>query len=90
MGEEETLAKRYEKNMARLESITCVGYTVEVRWECDYDRGILKDHPKLQTLPIVQQSTLNTTDALYGGQTEAMLLHYKIRDDEPIEYGDHK
>jgi G:T-mismatch repair DNA endonuclease (very short patch repair protein) len=43
------LAERYEKTMARLEQITQAGYKVEVQWECEFDEGILADHPELKT-----------------------------------------
>jgi hypothetical protein len=48
----------------------------------------LKKHPELQTLPIVEESPLSTRDALYGGRTEAMRFHYKIKDGETIQYVD--
>ena len=38
------------------------------------------------THPIVEQSPLYTRDALYGGRTEAMRLHYKARENEQIQY----
>jgi G:T-mismatch repair DNA endonuclease (very short patch repair protein) len=41
----DTLAERYEKPMARLVQITQGGYKVDVQWECDFDEGILTDHP---------------------------------------------
>jgi hypothetical protein len=43
--------------------------------------------PELLTHPIVEQS-LHTGDALYGGRTEAMRLHYKARENETIQYID--
>ena len=45
----DTLAERYEKTMSRLEQITQAGYQAEVQWYCDFDRGILPDHPELNT-----------------------------------------
>jgi hypothetical protein len=48
----------------------------------------LKKHPELQVLPIIRQSLLNTRDAVYGGRTEAMRLHYKIKNGETIQYVD--
>ena len=63
--------------MTRLEQITQAGYQVEVQWECDFDKGVLADHPKLKTHPTVQHSPLNIQDALYGGGTGAMRHHYQ-------------
>jgi hypothetical protein len=74
--------------MNRVGAITQAGYKVEMQWECDFDRDILKKHPELETLPIVQLSPLNTRDALYGGRTEDIRLHYKIKDGETIQYVD--
>jgi hypothetical protein len=62
---------------------------VEVQWECDFDRDILPKHAELKAQPIVQYSPLKTRDALYGGRTEAMRLHYKIQEgEETIQYVD--
>ena len=36
----------------------------------------------MKTHPVVRLSPLNTRDAFYGGGTEAMRLHYKIRNGE--------
>jgi hypothetical protein len=59
-----------------------------MQWECEFDEGILARHPELKTHHLVQQSILNTRDALYGGRTEAMRLHYKVREGEQIRYWD--
>jgi len=40
------------------------------------------------THPIVRDSPLCTRDALYGGRTEALRLHYKVRENESIQYVD--
>jgi G:T-mismatch repair DNA endonuclease (very short patch repair protein) len=63
---EDTLAERYDRTMNRVGVITQAGYTVEMQLEYEFDRDILKNHPELQTLPIFQQSPLNTRDALMG------------------------
>jgi len=63
----DTLAERYEQTMSRLVHIMREGYLVKVQWECEFeDAG----------MPAVQQSPLRSRDALYGGRTEAMRLHY--------------
>jgi hypothetical protein len=69
--------------MARLVNIT-EGYLVEVQWECEFDNGILAVHPELEAQPIVLHEPLNTRDAMYGGRTEAMRLHYKAAEGETI------
>jgi len=77
----DTLAERYERTMARLEQITQAGYQVKVQWECEFE-----ERPELLTHPIVSQSPLCTRYALYGGRTEAMQLHYKVHENETIQY----
>jgi hypothetical protein len=74
------------KKMVRLTKIKQGGYKFEVQWECDFDEWILADHPELKTHFIVQHVPWNTRDALYGGRTEAMRLHYMIAEGETIQY----
>ena len=73
--------------MSRIEQITRAGYTVKIMWECEFDAPKIVEHkPELLTRPIVKHSPLNTRDALYGGRTEAMRLHYTIEEKESIPY----
>jgi hypothetical protein len=53
-----------------------------------FDGGIMAKHPELQVHPMIEHSPLNTRDALYGGRTAAIRLHYKVRDGETIRYVD--
>jgi G:T-mismatch repair DNA endonuclease (very short patch repair protein) len=85
----ETMAQRYERTMERIEQITRAGYEVKVIWECEFDASkLVEQKPELLTHPIVQYSLLHTRDALYGGRTEAMRLHYRIREHETVQYCD--
>jgi len=86
----DTLAERYEKTMSRIEQIAAAGYTTKVMWECKFDAAkIVEQKPELLTHPIVRHSPLHTRDALYGGRTEALRLHYKIMEnEETIQYCD--
>ena len=80
----ETLAERYEQTMARIEQLKSAGYTVKVQWDCEFEGA-----DDLQRHPIVRHVPLNTRDAVYGGRTEAMRLHYKIREgEETVQYCD--
>jgi len=82
----ETLAERYEQTLARIELLTSAGYTVKVQWECEFE-GVADDD--LQRHPIVRHAPMNTRDALNGGRTEAMRLHYKIKEgEESVQYCD--
>ena len=83
-----TLDERFEQAMARLQRITPAGYIVDVVWECQFDKDILPHHQELKQHPIFQHTPLNTRDALYGDRTEAMGLHYAIREGETIQYCD--
>jgi len=86
----DTLAERYERTMSRLDQITHEGYQVKIEWECEFDEsGIVRQKSELLNYPIVRQSPLRTRDALYGGRTETMCLHYIANDnDETIQYVD--
>ena len=75
--------------MTRIQEIARAGYNVKIQWECEFDNAkIVEENPELLTHPIVRYSPLKTKDALYGGRTEAMRLHYKIGENETIEYCD--
>jgi hypothetical protein len=82
----DTLTQRYEQTFARIEQITRAGYQVEIKRECEFDEGILARHPELKAHPLVQQCPLNTRDALSGGRTEAMRLHYRVQKGGQIRY----
>ena len=46
--DEDTLAERYEKTVARIGQITAAGYTVETKWECEFDaEKIVERKPEL-------------------------------------------
>jgi hypothetical protein len=80
----ETLVERYEQTLARIEQLKIAGYTVKVQWECEFEGA-----DDLRTHPIVRHVPLNTRDALYGGRTDAMRVHYKIREGEgSVQYCD--
>jgi hypothetical protein len=80
----DTLAERYEQTMARIEQIKQEGYHVITQWECEFD-----EKPEFLAHPIVKHAPLITLNALYGGRTEAMRLHYKICEGkESVQYCD--
>ena len=57
--------------------------------ECEFnDARIVNQKHELLTHPMLDQSPLYTRDALYGGRTVAMRLHYKVRENETIQYVD--
>jgi G:T-mismatch repair DNA endonuclease (very short patch repair protein) len=84
----DTLSQRYEQTLARIEQIARSVYQVEIKWECEFDEGILARHPELKTHPLEQQTPLNTRDAQYGSRTVAIRLHYRVREGEQIRYCD--
>ena len=79
----DTLAERYKRTMSRLEQITRAVYQVKFRWECEFE-----EETDLLTHPVVRQTPLRTLDAVFGGRTDAILLHYKVRVNESIQYVD--
>ena len=86
----ETLAGRYEQTLSRIEQIKRAGYQAKIQWECKFDEAkLVEQKPELLVRPIVKHASLITRDAVYGGRTEAMRLHYKIREgEESIQYCD--
>jgi hypothetical protein len=68
--------------MSRLERIQRAGYQVIVQWECDFKAP--KDvRTEEEHLP------LRTKEALYGGRTEVMRLHHRVKEgEETIQYVD--
>jgi len=74
-----TLAVTYENTMSRPERITRAGYQVKVYWECEFELPAgMKAEEHLH---------VRTRNALYGGRTEVMLLHYRVKEgEETIQY----
>ena len=83
----DTLAARNEQKMLRLEQITRAGYQDKVQWECEFDDDDIATTEWLAH-PTMCKSHLSNRDALYGVRTEAMLLQYKAREGEIIQYVD--
>ena len=61
--------------MSRLERIAQAGYQFEVKWECEFV-------PSEENRVEEERLPLRTRDALYGGRTEAMRLHYQVKEVE--------
>ena len=75
--------------MNRIEQIALAGYIVKIQWKCEFEESkVVEEKPELLTHHIVKHSPLKTRDALYGGRTEAMRPHYKIDENEAIQYCD--
>jgi len=70
----DTLAERYENAISRIERITQAGCQVKVQWECEFE------HP--EDMKVEEYLPLRTRDALYGWRTEAMRLHYRVKEGE--------
>ena len=81
------LAERYEQTMARFEQITRLGIRLRRNRNSSLTE-ILPHHPELKTHPIEQHSPLITWDAMYWVRTEAMRLHYKVKERVSIQYVD--
>jgi len=75
----DTLAQRFKRTIYRLEQKMRAVYPVKFIWECEFEEsGLVKQ--KLLTHPIVEQSRLYSSDALYGSRNEAMRLHCQARE----------
>jgi hypothetical protein len=69
-----TLAQSYEQTMFRLEHIAQAGYQVKAQWECEF---VLPEDVEME-----ESMPLRTRDTLYGGRTEAMRLHHRVKEGE--------
>ena len=69
---DDTLAECFEYNIFRLERIKRIGYEVNVKWECEFE--LPEDVEVEESLP------LRTRDTPYGERTEAMRLHYNVKE----------
>lgn len=70
--EDETQAHRYEQKIFSLERKGQAGYYIKVQWECDFElTENMEDDDK--------EHALETRNALYVGQTEALLLHFRVK-----------
>jgi len=77
----DTLADRYEQTMYCLKRTARAGYQINVQWESEFE--LPEDAEMEESMP------LRTRDALYGGRTEAMRLHYNVKEGkETIQYVD--
>jgi G:T-mismatch repair DNA endonuclease (very short patch repair protein)/uncharacterized Zn-finger protein len=75
-----SLAERYEQTMFRLERTTKAGYQVKVQWECEFELPEDMDMEEVHQPPTM-------IDSLDGGSTEAMRLHYRVKEgEETIQY----
>jgi len=52
--------------MAGLQQITSATYTVDVVWECEFDKDFLPQHPELKQHSIFRYTSLNTRNDMYG------------------------
>jgi len=76
-----TLAERYELTMIRLGRKGQAGYQVKVHLECGFELP--------EDMDVEEGVSLNTRDALYGGRTKAIRLHYRVKvGEETIQYVD--
>ena len=70
--------------MASLGQINRAGYQVNFQWECEFDDSGIET-PEMLAHPTVCKNPLCTRDAVCGGRTEAMRLHYKAWEGETIQ-----
>jgi len=68
------LVERYEQTMTKLQRITSAGYTIEVVWECQFNKDILPRHREMKQDPIFQKILLIHMMSYMGGRTEVIVL----------------
>ena len=72
--------------MKRLQELERFGYNVEVVWECDFRAEMEQNEDLKQFLKDLNVSSpLRPVDALFGGRTNALRLHYECTEDEEIK-----
>lgn len=81
------LAERGISTISRTEHLRSLGYIVHEMWECDAkkyfkaNRNLMK---KILKSPILSETPINPSDAIFGGRTEA----FRLMCDEPAAYYD--
>jgi hypothetical protein len=77
----DTIAERYENIVSPLERITQAGYQFKVQWECEFETP--------DDMEVVEILPLRNRYALYGGRTETMRLHCRLKEyTETIQHVD--
>ena len=84
-----TMGFIYNRHLNRIELLQRKGCKIVEIWECEYDRLVREDENLYKFLKNVDYSSpLLIKDALFGGRTEAINLHYKMKDEEKGRYYD--
>lgn len=86
---EKSMQDSYDGAQAKVTSLRDGGYTVVVKWECDWARERV-ENPMIECF-LSRQSflpPLNPRDAFFGGRTNAVKLHHHVEEGETIQYQD--
>ena len=86
-----TMNTRYENTMVKLKKLKELGFVVHVMWGCKWRRTMKNNENIAEYLkkhPMCRKDPINPRDALYGGRTNAVKLHYKVKKGEKIKYLD--
>ena len=81
----------YESTRAKIDKIKSLGYEIREIWECTFDRRKIENlriANYVNNHPLISKMVLNQRDAFFGGRTENIAVHYKIREGEKIRYTD--
>lgn len=83
------MATIYDRHCKRINVLKANCYHLEEIWECDFDRLVESDIFLLQIKNNLRvRSPLEPRNALFGGRTNALRLHYKTKPGEKINYVD--
>ena len=87
---QETMGTTYNRHMKRINEIKAIinGELIEI-WECEWDKMFKNDEELKHYLKDVKiRDTINPRDALFGGRTNGVKLHYVCKPNEKIKYID--
>ena len=73
----------------KVEKLQELGYTVIEMWECQWN-DLKKNNQDIGNFvsKLKLTTALNPRDAFFGGRTNAIWLHHKVKEDEEIHYMD--
>ena len=75
------MADVHQETVLRLQSLSDRGYSVKTIWECEWQK--CKNHDP-ETAEIVAgydlEEPLSPRDAFFGGRTNAVRLHYEVKE----------
>lgn len=83
------MSSLYQETLQRFRFIEAMGYSVQYKWECEFNREKANNPETEQYLNEKNfVSPLQPRECFYGGRCNASRLYYKVSGDEEIRYVD--